>query len=190
MNRFESAGVVVLAARDGLVALAFRTMRTKRELEQRLGEQIAWLRASAGSFDAGVTSEAKRIAVVIRTLVHGTAVSRGLLGQLKVRDEIRWLSAVAPTDAGFAEPSWMDGALEAEYRHISGMPAFECSLQEWWRGRMLQFDRTPIDRSWFVLSTANFDGGAHVDPVLPAAYRSITRDGGLKTARINGAGDP
>lgn len=142
------------------------------------------------SFDAGVTSEAKRIAVVIRTLVHDTAVSRGLLGQLRMRDEIRWLSAVAPTASGFAGPPWLDGPFEPEYRHIPGMPAFECSFQEWWRGRLLEFDSTPIDRSWFVLTTANFDGGAHVDPALPAAYRSITRDGGLKTVRINSAGDP
>lgn len=165
-------------------------MRTKRELEQRLGEQISWLRASAMSFDAGVVSEAKRIAVVIRTLVHDTAVSRGLLGQLKMRDEIPWLSAVATTETGFAGPPWMDGPHEPEFRHIAGMPAFECTFEQWWRGRMLQFNSTAIDRSWFVLRTANFDGGAHVAPALPDDYRSITRDGGLKMFRINSAGQP
>jgi len=165
-------------------------VRTKRELEQRLSEQIAWLRASALSYDAGVVSEAKRIAVVVRTLVHDTSVSRGLLSQLKMRDEISWLSAVEPTGTGFAGPPWVNSPLEPEFRHIPGMPAFECTFPVWWRGRMFQFNGAAIDRSWFVLTTANFDGGAHVDPVLPPDYRSITREGGLKTVRINSAGDP
>ncbi|CAI9394006.1 hypothetical protein MICABA_02643 [Microbacterium sp. T2.11-28] len=70
------------------------------------------------------------------------------------------------------------------------MPQFECTFSQWWRGRMLEFNRASIDRSWFVLRTANFDGGAHVDPVLPADYESITRKGGLRPLRINSAGNP
>lgn len=53
---------------------------------------------------------------------------------------------------------------------------------------MLTYADTDLDRSWFVLNTANFDGGAHVDPTLPDSYRSLAREGGLKPLRINSAG--
>ncbi|WP_284530371.1 hypothetical protein [Microbacterium sp. T2.11-28] len=165
-------------------------MRSRRELDQRLGEQIAWLRASAISFDAGTTSESKRIAVAVRTLVHDTAASQSLLSQLKMRDRITWLSAVPLLEDTFVGPPWVEGPNEPGYRHIPGMPQFECTFSQWWRGRMLEFNRASIDRSWFVLRTANFDGGAHVDPVLPADYESITRKGGLRPLRINSAGNP
>lgn len=165
-------------------------MRSKRELNQRLGEQIAWLRSSAISFDAGAISESKRIAVAIRTLVHDTAVSQSLLSQLKMRDRMTWLSAVPLSHGAFVGPPWVEGPHVPGYRHISGMPQHECTFPQWWRGRMLEFNQAPIDRAWFVLQTANFDGGAHVDPALPADYESITRRGGLKPLRINSAGDP
>ena len=165
-------------------------MRSRRELEQRLGEQVAWLRASALSFDAGTTSESKRMAVAIRTLVHDTAVSQGLLTQLKMRDRITWLSAVPLLNGGFTSPPWIDGPHEPGFKHIPGMAPFECTFSQWWRGRLFEFNGTTIDRSWFVLQTANFDGGAHVDPVLPADYKAVTREGGLKPLRINSIGNP
>lgn len=142
------------------------------------------------SFDAGTTSESKRIAVAVRTLVHDTAASQSLLSQLRMRDRITWLSAVPLLEDIFAGPPWVEGPREPGYRHIPGMPQFECTFSQWWRGRMLEFNRASIDRSWFVLQTANFDGGAHVDPVLPADYEAITRQGGLRPLRINSAGDP
>lgn len=142
------------------------------------------------SFDAGAVSESKRIAVAIRTLVHDTAMSQSLLSQMKMRDRITWLSAVPLRHDAFTGPPWLEGPREPGYRHIPGMPEYECTFPQWWRGRMLEFNGTPIDRSWFVLQTANFDGGAHVDPTLPEDYESITRNGGLRPLRINSAGDP
>jgi hypothetical protein len=164
-------------------------VRTRQDLEQRLGEHIKWLRSSAQAFDAGDASEAKRIATAMRTLVHDTGVSRGLLVQAGMRDRIPWLSAVELEPDGFAGPPWLETVDMPGYRHIPGIPEFECTFQEWWKGRLLEYKATPIDRAWFVLRTTNFDGGAHVDPVLPADYRAITRDGGLEPKRINSAGN-
>ncbi len=48
----------------------------------QLEEQVAFLRHSAALFDAGADAEAKRIAVVIRVLVHDTPRSHSLLAQL------------------------------------------------------------------------------------------------------------
>lgn len=162
-------------------------VRTKRELNARLAEHLEWLRASAKRFDERHTSEAKRIAVVVRSLVHDTAASRSLLTQLGMRDRMIWRSAVPTNATGFERPPWEE---VPGFANIAGWPQYECDFATWWRGRMFEHEGERIDRSWFILHLANFDGGAHIDPVLPSAYRSITREGGLGRTRINSAGNP
>ncbi len=163
------------------------TARSKRELNIRLAEHVDWLRASAERFDDRHISEAKRIAVVVRSLVHDTTVSRSLLTQLGMRDRMVWRSAVPSNGSGFERPPWEE---VSGYAPIAGWPQYECDFASWWRGRMLVHEGEHIDRAWFVLHLANFDGGAHIDPVLPEAYRTMTREGGIGRVRINSAGNP
>lgn len=162
-------------------------VRTKRELNARLAEHVDWLRASAERFDGRHFSEAKRIAVVVRSLVHDTSASRSLLTQLGMRDGMTWRSAVPFNESGFECPPWDE---VPGFAPIAGWPQYECDFAKWWRGRLLVHEGEHIDRSWLILHLANFDGGAHIDPVLPAAYRSMTREGGLRRTRINSAGEP
>ena len=164
-------------------------MRTKRDLEQLLNEHLDWLRASAERYDARHFSEAKRIAVIIRSLVHDTGVSTSLLSQLGMRDKMVWRSAVGFEDATFVSPPWADLPHEPGFTDIRRMSAHEIDFDTWWKAPMLTHDGTRIDRSWFVLHAANFDGGAHVDPQLPETYRSLTREGGLNPLRINSVGE-
>jgi hypothetical protein len=148
-----------------------------------LWEHVDWLRASAARFDDGHISESKRIAVAVRTLVHDTAVSRSLLGQLGVRDRMTWLSA-----AGRGKPPWTFDPKTPGFRHRGLADAVDLDFEIWWRGELLPLERASIDRSWLVLNVANFDGGAHVDPQLPAEYRAVSRDGELHPHRVNSAG--
>ena len=53
--------------------------QTEEELKSHLKEQIQFLLKSAQSYDEGFTSEAKRLAVVIRVLLHDTKKSKSLL---------------------------------------------------------------------------------------------------------------
>lgn len=163
-------------------------MRTKADLEQLLCEHLDWLRASAERYDARHFSEAKRIAVSIRSLVHDTGVSTSLLSQLGMRDKMVWRSSVGLTSTGFESPPWVSFPHEAGFADIRGMPAHETDFTTWWSAPLLVHDGTQIDRSWFVLHVANYDGGAHVDPRLPGTYRSLAREGGLNPLRINSAG--
>jgi hypothetical protein len=55
---------------------------TLAELECHLAEQLQFLQVSAAAFDAGFEGEAKRLAVVLRILLHDTKSSKSLLGQL------------------------------------------------------------------------------------------------------------
>lgn len=128
------------------------------------------------------------MAVTIRSLVHDTGVSTSLLSQLGMRDKMVWRSAVAIRAGRFESPPWVDVPHESGFAHIRGMPAHETNFETWWGAPVLTHNDTQIDRSWFVLQSANFDGGAHVDPRLPDTYRSLAREGGLNPLRINSAG--
>jgi hypothetical protein len=60
------------------------------ELEQHLAEQVSFLRVSAQAFDAGLEAEAKRLATSIRVLVHDTGISKSLIGQLGLKESMRF----------------------------------------------------------------------------------------------------
>ncbi|MEW6655206.1 MAG: hypothetical protein AB1394_17290, partial [Bacteroidota bacterium] len=53
--------------------------QTEEDLKKHLEEQIEFLKISSKSYDDGFKSEAKRLAVVIRVLLHDTGNSTSLL---------------------------------------------------------------------------------------------------------------
>lgn len=167
-------------------------MTTRNDLDERLAEQIDWIYASAERFDAGVTSEAKRIATVIRTLVHSTSASISLLHQLGMQESMTWYSMIKPVPA--ESPSgtgglWISVPQEPGFRPILGRALFTSSFESWWREPIVAITAGSLSRADLVLQTVNFDGGAHIDPKLPDAYKSLSRDGGLHPLRINSAGN-
>jgi hypothetical protein len=60
--------------------------QTEPELKSQLKEQIEFLRRGAKSFDEGSMAEGKRLAVVIRVLLHDTKSSTSLLKHLGKKD--------------------------------------------------------------------------------------------------------
>ncbi len=63
-----------------------KVRQTKDELESHLREQIEFLKRSSQAYDEGYTSEAKRLAVAIRLLLHDTQNSTSLLTLLEKKD--------------------------------------------------------------------------------------------------------
>lgn len=59
-----------------------KTPITPVDLQRHLNEQLGFLERSTASFDQGYEDEAKRLAVTLRVLLHETAQSHSLLGQL------------------------------------------------------------------------------------------------------------
>ncbi|MFP3702034.1 hypothetical protein SB758_41815, partial [Burkholderia sp. SIMBA_013] len=55
-----------------------------------LSEQLGFLKRSALAFDEGEASEAKRVAVSLRVLLHDTPASESLLKQMQLKDSIRF----------------------------------------------------------------------------------------------------
>lgn len=70
---------------------------TKEELLSHLNEQIRFLQRSAASYDNGFEDEAKRLAVVIRVLMHDSPNSTSLLTLLG-RKDIKFYDTSVPYD--------------------------------------------------------------------------------------------
>src|SRR5689334_20759377 len=70
--------------------------QTRDELLAHLADQVQFLSASAEAFDRGLEGEAKRLAVALRILLHDTRNQRSLLGQLSVKDALRFDDVVGP----------------------------------------------------------------------------------------------
>lgn len=62
-----------------------------QDFKAHLFEQLDFLRSSIASYDAGKEHEAKRLSVPIRTLVHNTRRSTGLLTHLGVQHQLGWV---------------------------------------------------------------------------------------------------
>lgn len=167
-------------------------MPVRRDLAERLAEHVDWLRASAARFDAGTVSEAKRIATSIRSLVHTTEASSSLLTQMKLRDSMTWHSSVEMVHSNgttHTDGLWVSVPDMAGFEPIRGWPEHTTDFETWWRGPLGTIGGETLSRYYFVWHAANVDGGAHVDPLLPHHYDSLSRKGGLKPLRINSAGN-
>jgi len=159
-----------------------------QRLETLLSEQCGFLRKSCAAFYAGDQAEAVRIAVTIRVLVHSTNASNALLKQLKAEYlELSVSDKVALLPAEHAQ-----GELRIEVpvgftlSNIGIMPFApdltspsyaRVSLKDWWTRACL---KVPLNgniarysRKDMVLVLANKEGGAHVDPELPANYVAL-----------------
>jgi hypothetical protein len=157
------------------------------DLASLLAEQYSWIHTSAVAFDAGERSEAKRIASAIRTLIHQGAKPMSLLGQMKLRDSMTWLSTIdmsSTNRSGLWEYDDQKPGREATRR----LPTFECDFETWWHGSIYPSSADTLSRAFFVTNLTNMDGGSHVDPKPPAHYVRISREGLLQPTRVNSAG--
>lgn len=84
-------------------------MKIPRPLDEHaelLSEQVGFLRRSASAFDEGETSEAKRIAVALRVLLHDTDRSESLLKQMNLKDSLHFLDSAGELDPANLAAGW------------------------------------------------------------------------------------
>lgn len=157
------------------------------ELLHHLREQIEFLRASASSFDNGHEDEAKRLAVVIRVLVHDTKNSTSLLTQLNKKN-INFYDSAADYNPSLSLPAHSGLAImrisaEASWvAPLDDMPPSrnknkKVTFEEWWNKKIVLVDEenNRFTRRLLVINVADTDGGAHVDPNLNVAYANLSR---------------
>ncbi len=168
--------------------MSSRVPQTIQELEAHLKEQTAFLEASAESYDRGFQGEAKRLAVGIRLLVHDHGSNKALLAQLDRLDSTRFYDSGIPNTPG--NLSTYSGLVVtahtktgAEYMpmlddHQLG-PGEWLAFARWWETTIFVDNKKRLaSRKDLILSMANQDGGAHVDPALNATYSAAVIQGG------------
>jgi hypothetical protein len=162
-------------------------------LRINLCEQIDFVSASCDRYDDGHESEAKRIALSLRVLVHDTDRSSSLLELLDIKGSLPFVDTadslmVTPT---FEMPLGLVVAVmdSGEERY---QPILDClssdnrvPFDEWWNralvrpvdhaARSRRGEREAFTRRDFVLGMANMEGGGHVDP-SPSRWWHDLRD--------------
>jgi hypothetical protein len=163
-------------------------IQTQEELLGHLKDQVAFMKQSAASYDNGFEDEAKRLAVIIRVLVHDTSNSRSLLTLLN-RKNIKLYDSSIPyhpenllshnglvmikmsTNEGASYVAPLDDGPPIRSR------TKKIPFNMWWENMFVIKDKNgeTFTRKDLVLNTANKDGGAHIDPSLDEAYANLSR---------------
>lgn len=165
--------------------------QTKQELLSHLADSVHFLQLSASAFDRGILGEAKRMAVTVRVLAHDTPNSRSLLGQLKYKTNMSFFDTAHdykpdnllshhglvglkiisgnPADGSYHVPLTLDGR-----------PNKFILFADWWNKIVIvDGNKNIFRRRDIILSLANQDGGAHVDPELDLAYAQLSRQNSI-----------
>ena len=159
------------------------------ELEKQLQEQISFLKSLCRDYDNGNLSDGKRIAVSVRVLVHETRNSISLLKQLKIKNinffdtSDDWI----PSKNIFFKPMPFIGLACMRLGHTNHIPRCATpfadkhkklvSFDKWWEKIVIVDNNdNKFRRRDIVLTVADQDGGAHVDPKLNPAYMDLKRN--------------
>ena len=169
--------------------------QSKTELQHHLEQQVGFLCRSSEAFDAGHEDEAKRLAVVMRTLLHDTKNSESLLRQLDLLPDLLFYDTASPIN-----PRNLAATDGLTFMHLSVSPSagaeavYEAPLDsprpdsssalrgfsDWWNRPVIKDSRgSQFSRRDLVLNVADRDGGAHVDPTLDEEYVALTRDNSM-----------
>jgi len=148
------------------------------------------MKQSVDSYDKGFEGEAKRLAVIIRILVHDTQKSKALLTSLNKKNINFYDSAsdydpnrVVVSHSGLVLKKFMFPKGGGEYEApLDDLPPSrsedkKVNFDEWWDRKIVVRDNqnNTFTRKDLVLNVADTEGGAHVDPSLNQAYANLSR---------------
>ena len=170
--------------------LSMKIFQTEDELKDQLKDQIDFLVKSSKAYDEGLTSEAKRLATVIRILLHDTQNSTSLLTLFLKKDMLFYDTSL---DYGQNKLLLTPGLLMLKMGSSggeyvpplgNGPPTRYCRgkipFTQWWNKIVLIDNKgNKLTRKDLVLTVCNKDGGAHVDPKLDEAYYALSRSNSL-----------
>lgn len=160
---------------------------TDADLMRHLSEQLGFLEDSGRAFDEGRDGEAKRLAVTLRVLLHDTEKARSLLSQLGRKSGLFWDSAGPDNPRNLLPFGGLVGMRigPADGRYFALLDdtpiGRHVAFDEWWNAVVFrdQSRTTTLSRRDLVLTAANQDGGAHVDPALDERYARFARDNAM-----------
>ena len=163
--------------------------QTADELRRQLEDQIGFLKGSAESYDNGFEGEARRLALSIRVLVHDKKRSKSLLTLLGLKGTPFFSSAhpvVADNKFSHMGLVYMAMAPNGKSKFIPLLDGYtkeaagHCPFDAWWdEAVVIDVQGNSFSRRQCILSVADQDGGAHVDPHLNEAYAALSRKNAL-----------
>jgi hypothetical protein len=162
--------------------------RTIPELEQELNDQIELLKLDLANYDAGMEIAAKGIAAKLRVLLHDSRTCHSLLGQIGKNvalfhdtshkfepGNVFTYSGLITVSALTHNPKYnapLDNLPQGSDRQIA--------FDDWWNAVVfLDKEHEEFSRRDLVLTLADQDGGAHVDPEVEKKYYALTRQNTL-----------
>lgn len=162
------------------------------DLKKQLDEQINFIKKSCAEFDGGEVSEAKRIALSIRILLHDTRRSTSLLNSLGDKSKIFFLDSAFSFNPHNLAPHQGLVIMECnadtvhtkvEYKPLLGT---HISMQhqekwipftDWWQHTVIKDQKGNLfSRKDLILHIADTDGGAHIDKDLDQNYVDLSRN--------------
>lgn len=174
-----------------------KVTRSQQDLMTQYLEQLSFLKKSSGGYDSGDFIEAKRIALILRILLHDGKTNKSLFSLLSVRSDVCFLSTSSLYDKrnlmSFSGLVKMQIEGDSSSLRASYMPL----LGEMKRGRWLDFDSwwseviivdqygRKFTRRKLILEVADTDGGAHVDEKLKKDYADLTRSNSMGWFTVN-----
>lgn len=169
--------------------------RTASDLINSLKEQHGFLKKSCELYDDGSENEAKRIALCLRILLHDTKKSQSILEQLSIKQTTKFLdTAHTYNENNLMSSSCLTGMrfisngencsasvypLLEKYKNFHVQPAYK-DFSTWWDAVIMDDRTQKFSRKDIILSVADTDGGAHVDPVIPKEYHNLTRNNSME----------
>lgn len=176
---------------------ARRLARSRDQLVRDIKTQLRFLRRSAEAFDLGDEDEAKRMAAVIRTLLHDRGQSRSVLAQLDLLPHLRLLDSATKFDPRNLISTLGLVALQMTIESEGGSARYVAPFGDrpnvgrrlvpfdtWWTrivasSRPYRPETQTVSRKDLVLALANREGGVHVDPLHDPSYRELAMENGF-----------
>lgn len=184
----SSTSLGLFTKKDILSLFMVKITQTKEDLQRHMEEQLDFLQSSADDFDDGKESEAKRMAVQLRILLHDTEKSKSLLGLLGKKSSIFYLDSSFKNGVGQENFSSYSGLVSKSIgpnggkftpyldELIPGQSFRPVKFEEYWNGIIfVDIKGNIFSRKDVILAIANKDGGAHVDSALDEKYVDLTR---------------
>lgn len=166
------------------------------KLQQHFEEQLQFLQASADSYDKDFYGESKRMALTIRVLLHEKGMSHSLLKQ--IRGEFgNFLSTTLveydPQSASTHSGLTMIAHRGSESRFVAMLDDMHHSanwipFDEWWNQIIIADQgKNTFSRKDLILTVADQDGGAHVDPEINEFYYRLSNENAMEwKAHVDG----
>ena len=176
-----------------------KVYRSRESIISALDESLGFLERSIEAYDGGHISEAKRIAVVIRVLLHDTGICRSILKLLNEKHKLQFHNLCNPDVPGnlipfmgltgmrIQNPGNGENFIYTYCRHSFKESNYtKMNFDDWWNSKIID-DRKGgrFTRQELTLIISNKDGGAHLDPELDEDFHRLTNENSIGWQAIN-----